>query len=133
MLDADADHPFGRGEKAQGEERRVELVAALAQFARRDMRDQLLPLDQHLMHMHRVEQRQVLRDQPVAIDEFHGARALCSKSAVGRDVGEPTDVVLGNTPLRPIVNESDAAARTNPSPCVAVYLTVVLRTVAIHI
>ena len=72
MLDADADHPFGRGKEAQDEERRIELVAALAQFVRGDTRDQLLPLDPHLMHVHRVQERQVLRHQPVAIAEFHG-------------------------------------------------------------
>ena len=78
MLDANADHPFGRREEAQGEKRHVELVAARAQLARRNMRDEFPPLHQHRVHMHRVEQRQVLRDQPVAIDEFHGQRALSS-------------------------------------------------------
>ena len=89
MGDAHADHPFGRGEQAQGEEHGVELVATLQQFARGDVRHQLVTLDQHLVDMNRVQQRQVLRHQPIAVGEFHWRCTRCPDTAVERGVGVP--------------------------------------------
>ena len=90
MRDADADHPFGRREEAQREGRRVDLIAARAQLSRGDARNDLPPLGSHVMHVQRMQQREIFRDQPVAVDEFHVRTARFSWLVVGRDIPDPS-------------------------------------------